>query len=62
MTNGIKQTFGEIQEEAKRCLYCVDAPCQKGCPANVDVAQFIRHLRYGAVSYTHLTLPTNREV
>ena len=47
MTNGIKQTFGEIQEEAKRCLYCVDAPCQKGCPANVDVAQFIRHLRYG---------------
>lgn len=29
MTNGIKQTFGEIQEEAKRCLYCVDAPCQK---------------------------------
>ena len=49
MTNGIKQTFGEIQEEAKRCLYCVDAPCQKGCPANVDVAQFIRHLRYGDV-------------
>lgn len=49
MTDGIKQTFGEIQEEAKRCLYCVDAPCQKGCPAHVDVAQFIRHLRYGDV-------------
>ena len=42
----IKQTLKEVQAEAKRCLYCVDAPCQKGCPANVDVAQFIRHLRY----------------
>ena len=41
MTNEIKQTCGEVQAEAKRCLYCVDAPCQKGCPADVDVAQFI---------------------
>ncbi len=46
---GIKQTMAEIQAEAKRCLYCVDAPCQQGCPAQVDVAQFIRHLRYGDV-------------
>lgn len=44
--SGIKQTLKEVQAEAKRCLYCVDAPCQKGCPASVDVAQFIRHLRY----------------
>ncbi len=42
----IKQTMADVQAEAKRCLYCVDAPCQKGCPAGVDVAQFIRHLRY----------------
>ena len=42
----IKQTMAEVQAEARRCLYCVDAPCQQGCPAGVDVAQFIRHLRY----------------
>ena len=45
----IKQTFKEVQSEAKRCLYCVDPPCQKGCPASVDCAQFIRHLRYGDI-------------
>ena len=45
----IKQTMADVQAEAKRCLYCVDAPCQKGCPAGVDVAQFIRHLRYADV-------------
>ena len=41
----IKQTMADVQAEAKRCLYCVDAPCQKGCPAGVDVAQFIRRSR-----------------
>lgn len=45
----INQTLKDIQAEARRCLYCVDAPCQKGCPASVDAAQFIRHLRYADV-------------
>ena len=47
--SAINQTLKDIQAEARRCLYCVDAPCQKGCPASVDVAQFIRHLRYADV-------------
>uniref|UniRef100_A0A8C5B8I0 Dihydropyrimidine dehydrogenase [NADP(+)] n=1 Tax=Gadus morhua TaxID=8049 RepID=A0A8C5B8I0_GADMO len=27
--------------EAMRCLKCVDAPCQKSCPTNLDVKSFI---------------------
>ncbi|XP_048832545.1 dihydropyrimidine dehydrogenase a, tandem duplicate 1 [Brienomyrus brachyistius] len=27
--------------EAMRCLKCVDAPCQKSCPTNLDIKSFI---------------------
>jgi dihydropyrimidine dehydrogenase (NADP+) len=27
--------------EAARCLKCVDAPCQKSCPTQLDVKSFI---------------------
>lgn len=27
--------------EAKRCLKCADAPCQKGCPTSIDIKSFI---------------------
>ena len=54
----IKQTMADVQAEAKRCLYCVDAPCQKGCPAGVDVAQFIRHLRYEDVKSAKRVIKT----
>ena len=30
--------------EANRCLFCYDAPCQKVCPADIDVAQFIKQI------------------
>lgn len=33
--------------EACRCLYCYDAPCIKGCPAEVDVPEFIARIRSG---------------
>lgn len=45
----IKQELQWTKKEANRCLYCVDAPCAKGCPAAIDVPQFIRHLRYGNI-------------
>ncbi len=27
--------------EANRCLKCADAPCQKSCPTQLDIKQFI---------------------
>lgn len=34
----------EAVAEAYRCIKCQDAPCNKGCPAGIDVAKFIRHI------------------
>jgi glutamate synthase (NADPH/NADH) small chain len=31
--------------EASRCLACHDAPCQKGCPAGVDIPAFIGRIK-----------------
>lgn len=28
-------------KEAARCLKCADAPCQKGCPTQLDIKAFI---------------------
>jgi NADPH-dependent glutamate synthase beta subunit-like oxidoreductase len=32
--------------EASRCLYCVDPPCVKGCPVEIDIPGFIRLIRW----------------
>ncbi len=32
--------------EANRCLMCQDPPCNKGCPAGIDVRGFIRKIRF----------------
>lgn len=34
----------EAVAEANRCIKCQDAPCNKGCPAGIDVARFIRQI------------------
>jgi glutamate synthase (NADPH/NADH) small chain len=31
--------------EAARCLYCDDPPCNKGCPAGIDVLGFIQRIK-----------------
>lgn len=31
--------------EAARCLYCEDPPCNKGCPAGIDVLGFIQRIK-----------------
>ncbi len=31
--------------EAERCLQCKNPLCQKGCPVNVDIPEFIKHLK-----------------
>jgi len=34
----------EALVEAGRCYFCYDAPCQTACPAEIDVALFIREI------------------
>ncbi len=33
--------------EAKRCLYCYDAPCATACPTSMDVPSFIKRIADG---------------
>jgi len=35
-------TENEALKEASRCLQCRNAPCVEGCPADIDVKEFIR--------------------
>jgi glutamate synthase (NADPH) small chain len=37
-------TAEEAREEAMRCLQCKNAPCQAGCPVNIDIREFIRNI------------------
>lgn len=37
----------EALKEAERCLNCKNAKCIKGCPASVNIPEFIRKLREG---------------
>jgi glutamate synthase (NADPH/NADH) small chain len=39
----------EARAEAERCLYCVDAPCIKACPTEIDVPTFIKKIASGNV-------------
>ncbi len=34
----------EARAEAERCLYCVDAPCIKACPTQIDIPTFIKKI------------------
>lgn len=33
--------------EAERCLQCPSPPCVKGCPVNIDIPRFIKHIKNG---------------
>ena len=35
------------REDAKRCLQCKDKPCMKGCPVEIDIPGFIKHVAEG---------------
>lgn len=34
-------TEDDIVHEARRCIYCSDAPCSKACPTNLDVKEYV---------------------
>jgi dihydropyrimidine dehydrogenase (NADP+) len=34
-------TEADIVQEARRCIFCYDAPCSKCCPANLDVREYV---------------------
>src|SRR3954467_2127766 len=39
----------EARAEAERCLYCVDAPCIKAGPTEIDIPTFIKKIASGNV-------------
>jgi glutamate synthase (NADPH/NADH) small chain len=39
----------EARAEAERCLYCVDAPCIKACPTEIEIPTFIKKIATGNV-------------
>ena len=51
-----RQNWGEVAEgytveraiaEARRCLNCQDPVCEQGCPVNVPIRDFVRHVALG---------------
>ncbi|MEI6310227.1 MAG: FAD-dependent oxidoreductase [bacterium] len=38
-------TLAQAVQEANRCLYCYDAPCIQGCPAQIQIPEFIARIR-----------------
>ena len=42
-------TEAEARAEAERCLYCVDAPCIKACPTEIDIPTFIKKIASGNI-------------
>ncbi|MCX5971540.1 MAG: FAD-dependent oxidoreductase [Coprothermobacterota bacterium] len=38
-------TLAQAVQEANRCLYCYDAPCIQGCPARIQIPEFIARIR-----------------
>lgn len=46
----------EALAEARRCLYCSDAPCMQACPTHIDVPGFIRKIGTDNVRGSAMTI------
>ncbi|EYF01163.1 FAD-dependent oxidoreductase [Chondromyces apiculatus] len=53
-----RYTEAEAVTEANRCLYCVDAPCIKACPTEIDIPTFIHKISTGNVRGAARTILT----
>ncbi len=40
-------TAAIAQSEASRCLNCKNRPCVNGCPVNINIPDFIMHIKSG---------------
>ena len=49
-------TEAEARAEAERCIYCVDAPCIKACPTEIDIPTFIKKIATGNVRGSAATI------
>ncbi len=49
-------TLELAMEEAARCLQCKKPPCQKGCPVEVNIKDFVGHLAKGDVVAAYRTI------
>ncbi|MFO0666383.1 MAG: NAD(P)-dependent oxidoreductase [Polyangiaceae bacterium] len=49
-------TEAQARAEAERCLYCVDAPCIKACPTQIDIPTFIKKIASGNVNGSAKTI------
>lgn len=49
MTEQVQHIYSEAEarREAQRCLSCYDPACMEGCPAGVNIQQFIREIATG---------------
>lgn len=44
------------QAEATRCLQCKAAPCRKGCPVEINIPAFIKHIKEGDLDASIATI------
>jgi dihydropyrimidine dehydrogenase (NAD+) subunit PreT len=54
--NNPRLSFAEARAESERCLYCVDAPCIKACPTEIDIPTFIKKIASGNVAGSAKTI------
>ena len=52
-------TLQMAQEEAQRCLMCLNAPCVQGCPVHVKIPDFIEQIREGNIAEAAKILKTD---
>ena len=49
-------TYETAVAEAKRCLNCRNKPCVAGCPVNIDIPDFITHIKNGELEAAYQSI------